>query len=133
MCGLFIEANDSLWSSSTKSVRIEGVVTSIRLESFFWMTLEEISARDDLSVAQLLTKLYLEAIDADHDLGNFTSFLRVCCSRYLSLIADGRIIRGASMPLADIEATPMLNLEKADMLKRQQALPLRQVNNGTVN
>jgi hypothetical protein len=26
-----------------------------------------------------------------------------------------------------------LNLEKADMLKRQQALPLRQDNNGTVN
>jgi predicted DNA-binding ribbon-helix-helix protein len=133
MCGLFIEANDGLWSSSTKSVRIEGVVTSIRLESFFWMILEEISARDDLSVAQLLTKLYLEAIDADHDIGNFTSFLRVCCSRYLSLIADGHITRGASMPLADIEAAPMLNLEKIDMLKRQQALSLRRVNNGTVN
>jgi hypothetical protein len=86
-----------------------------------------------LSVAQLLTKLYLEAIDADHDIGNFTSFLRVCCSRYLSLIADGHITRGASMPLADIEAAPMLNLEKADMLKRQQALSLRRVNNGTVN
>ena len=133
MCGLFIEANDSLWSSSTKSVRIEGVVTSIRLESFFWMILEEISVRDDLSVAQLLTKLYLEALDADHDIGNFTSFLRVCCSRYLSLIADGHITRGASMPLADIEAAPMLNLEKIDMHKRQQALSLRRVNNGTVN
>jgi hypothetical protein len=37
------------------------------------------------------------------------------------------------MPLADIEAAPMLNLEKIDMLKRQQALSLRRVNNGTVN
>ena len=133
MCGLFIEANDSLWSSSTKSMRVDGVVTSIRLESFFWMTLEEISVRDDLSVAQMMTKLYLEAIDADHDIGNFTSFLRVCCSRYLSLVADGRITRDTSTPLADIKATPMLNIEKKDMLKRQQAITLRRTSNGTTN
>ena len=133
MCGLFIEAKDSLWSSSAKSVRIEGVVTSIRWKSFFWMILEVVSARDDLSVTELLTKHYLDAIDADHDIGNFTSVVRVCCSRYLSLIADGNISRGASMPLADIEDATMLNLEKADMLKRQQALSLRRVNNGTVN
>lgn len=133
MCGLFIEANDSLWSSSTKSMRIDGVVTSIRLESFFWITLEEISVRDDLSVAQLMSKLYLEAIDADHDIGNFTFFLRVCCSRYLSLVADGRIIRDTSTPLADIKATPMLTIERKDMLKRQQAITWRRTNNVTIN
>ncbi len=89
MCQLFISADDSLWSSKTKSLRTQGVVTSIRLEVFFWGILEELSFRDQMTVNQLITKLYLESLDADHDIGNFTSFLRVCCSRYLSLISDG--------------------------------------------
>ena len=88
MCQLFINADSNLWGSITKSLRIQGVVTSIRLEAFFWDILEELSFRDQMTVNQAITKLYLESLDADHDIGNFTSFLRVCCSRYLSLIAD---------------------------------------------
>lgn len=34
MCELFINANSDLWSSKTKSLRIQGMVTSIRLEVF---------------------------------------------------------------------------------------------------
>ncbi|WP_261868718.1 ribbon-helix-helix domain-containing protein [Psychrobacter sp. JCM 18901] len=76
MCQLFISADDSLWSSKTKSLRIQGVVTSIRLEVFFWDILEELSFRDQMTVNQLITKLYLESLDADHDIGNFTSFFK---------------------------------------------------------
>jgi len=93
-------------------MRIGGVVTSIRLEKFFWLLLEEISIRDSLSVAQLTTKLYLEAIDAEHDIANFTSFLRVCCSRYLSLVADKQLARDELTPLSDIEATSILDTEE---------------------
>jgi predicted DNA-binding ribbon-helix-helix protein len=93
MCQLFINADSNLWASQTKSLRIDGVVTSIRLENFFWEILEEIAFRDDMTSNQLIAKLYLESIDAAHDMGNYTSFLRVCCSRYLSLIADGDICR----------------------------------------
>ncbi|GAA0410611.1 ribbon-helix-helix domain-containing protein [Cocleimonas flava] len=93
MCQLFINADSNLWASHTKSLRIDGVVSSIRLENFFWQILEEISFRDDMTCNQLITKLYLESLDAEHDMGNFTSFLRVCCSRYLSMIADGDIPR----------------------------------------
>jgi predicted DNA-binding ribbon-helix-helix protein len=93
MCQLFINADSTLWTSRTKSLRIQGVVTSIRLEVFFWDILEELSFRDQMTVNQAITKLYLESLDADHDIGNFTSFLRVCCSRYLSLIADGDLLR----------------------------------------
>ena len=35
MCQLFVEAESEQWLSRTKSLRIEGVVTSIRLENFF--------------------------------------------------------------------------------------------------
>ena len=111
MCQLFIEADQHLWKSRTKSLRIDGVVTSIRLEDFFWDTLEEIAFRDDMTVNQLITRLYFESMDADHDLGNFTSFLRVCCSRYLSLAADGSLTRGEITPIAELNARELLNQE----------------------
>ena len=119
MCQLFINADSYLWTSRTKSLRIEGVVTSIRLEEFFWETLEEIAGRDHMTVNQMITKLYLESLDADHDIGNFTSFLRVCCSRYLSLIADGEIIRDEKVPLSGLETQSILDNEKQIRVRRQ--------------
>jgi len=117
MCQLFISADDSLWSSKTKSLRIQGVVTSIRLEVFFWDILEEVSFRDQMTVNQLITKLYLESLDADHDIGNFTSFLRVCCSRYLSLIADGDLSRETRLPLEKVDAK---NIIQREALRKNQ-------------
>lgn len=111
MCQLFIGADNSLWSSKTKSLRIQGVVTSIRLEVFFWDVLEELSFRDQMTVNQLITKLYLESLDADHDVGNFTSFLRVCCSRYLSLIADGDLSRDTGLSLEKVDAKHIIKQE----------------------
>ena len=111
MCQLFINADSNLWTSITKSLRIQGVVTSIRLEAFFWDILEELSFRDQMTVNQAITKLYLESLDADHDIGNFTSFLRVCCSRYLSLIADGCFLREAEVPLGDVDAKSIIEQE----------------------
>ncbi len=111
MCQLFIGADSTLWESTSKSLRIDGVATSLRMENFFWATLAEIGHRDDMTVNQLITKLYHEAMDADHDLGNFTSFLRVCCSRYLALIAAGDISGELDQPLGIAAA--------ADILKRE--------------
>ena len=81
MCQLFIDADPALWTSHTRSFRMDGMVTSVRLEEMFWRTLETIGHRDDLTVPQLLHRLYNESLDAGHDVGNFTSFLRVCCLR----------------------------------------------------
>lgn len=122
MCQLFIGADNAQWDNRTKSLRINGVATSIRLENFFWSTLEEIAFRDDMTVNQLITKLYLEAIDADHDLGNFTSFIRVCCSRYLSLTADNALDRDLSKPLGNIAAQPILTAEKDRAEARSAAM-----------
>ncbi|HCH31948.1 MAG TPA: intracellular proteinase I [Oceanospirillaceae bacterium] len=111
MCQLFIKADSQMWTSKTKSLRIDSVVTSIRLEHFFWSVLEEIAYRDLITVNQMITKLYLESLDADHDIGNFTSFLRVCCSRYLSLIADGQLMREDAVPLGSLDAGALLKNE----------------------
>ena len=117
MCQLFINANSQLWTYRTKSLRIDGVVTSIRLETFFWDILEELSFRDQMTVNQMITKLYHESLDADHDISNFTSFLRVCASRYLSLIADGDLTRENDSSLAGINAQNILGQEA---LRRNQ-------------
>ncbi|WP_158968780.1 ribbon-helix-helix domain-containing protein [Paraglaciecola sp. L3A3] len=132
MCQLFINADSNLWSSKTKSLRIQGVVTSIRLEVFFWNILEELAFRDQMTVNQAITKLYLESLDADHDIGNFTSFLRVCCSRYLSLMADGDISRQVESPLSDVDAQHIIEQET---LRNQQrkALYTEMPNKSSIN
>jgi predicted DNA-binding ribbon-helix-helix protein len=112
MCQLFIGADSQLWNSHTKSLRIDGVVSSVRLEHFFWNTLEEIAYRDDMTVNSLITKLYFESIDEGHDLGNFTSFLRVCCSRYHSLIAIGQLSSSLTEPLQTVQAKKILKKEQ---------------------
>ena len=73
MCQLFTNSDPAVWKSKSRSIRVDGVVTSVRLETFFWETLEEIGFRDSMSVGQLITKLYREAREAEHDLSNFTS------------------------------------------------------------
>lgn len=96
MCKLYVGANSQLWESQTRSIRMDGMVTSVRLENMFWTVLEEIGKRDDLNVPQLLHQLYNESLDYGHDLGNFTSFLRVCCLRYLNLQLKGLLQNGQS-------------------------------------
>ncbi|MEM5476824.1 ribbon-helix-helix domain-containing protein [Pacificibacter sp. AS14] len=111
MCELFIGADPKLWESRTRSLRIDGVATSIRIENHFWVTLEEIGLRDGMSVAQLITKLWHEAMDADHDLGNFTSFLRVCCTRYHALMAHGDISHNLNDPVSSHHSRHILRAE----------------------
>ncbi|ABG40851.1 conserved hypothetical protein [Paraglaciecola sp. T6c] len=120
MCQLFIEAESEQWLSRTKSLRIEGVVTSIRLENFFWDVLAEIAFRDDMSVNQLITKLYFESQEAELDLSNFTSFLRVCCSRYLSLVADGELTRCEKTPMKKEGIDMLLSQENQRTLARRR-------------
>lgn len=52
MCELFIGSEGDKWVSRTKSLRIDGVATSIRMENFFWAILSEIAARDHMTTNQ---------------------------------------------------------------------------------
>ena len=111
MCKLFIEANTELWKPSTRSIRIQGMVTSIRLEFSFWMVLEEIAARDSLTIPEMLNSLYQEALDIGHDISNFTSFLRVCAMRFISLQLAGDIPTDKGVSIASLDAETILDLE----------------------
>ena len=104
MCKLFIQADPELWRSATHSLRIDGMVTSVRMENYFWHILEEIARRDGMNTAQMITRLYHESIDAGHDLGNFTSFLRVCALRYQALqLTRAALVPTSLVPIRDAE------------------------------
>lgn len=118
MCKLFIQADPSLWRSETHSLRIDGMVTSVRMENYFWHILEEIAQRDGMNTAQMITRLYHESIDAGHDLGNFTSFLRVCALRYQALQLSGDIPTHHQVPIATLDTEQILARE--DSHKRDQ-------------
>lgn len=115
MCKLFINADPELWVSRTHSLRIDGMVTSIRMENAFWQALTEIAARDGMNLPQMVTRLYHESIDAGHDLGNFTSFLRVCALRYVRLQLSGEIPRDTGVAIASLDADAILG-RSADAL-----------------
>lgn len=111
MCKLFVSADPDLYRCRSRSLRLAGVATSIRLENLFWQVLEEIGARDGLSVNQLITRLYNELAAAGGDCGNFASFLRVSCGRYLALQASGHIPADTSVPIRSLDADWVLAAE----------------------
>ncbi|MGD0634475.1 MAG: ribbon-helix-helix domain-containing protein [Beijerinckiaceae bacterium] len=88
MCEIYVKADPILYESRSRSVRVNGVVTSIRLENLFWDVLSEIAKRDGLTTNQLITKLYDEIVDYRGEVSNLASFLRVSCLRYKSLVLD---------------------------------------------
>ncbi|MFZ6687125.1 ribbon-helix-helix domain-containing protein [Undibacterium sp. SXout11W] len=110
MCEIFVKADPGLYESKARSIRLHGVVTSIRLEKLFWHTLQEIAERDGLSTNQLITKLYDELTQYRGHIDNFSSFLRVCCLRYTSLIVDGDISSDKHIPLTGVGLVRQLRI-----------------------
>lgn len=108
MCEIFVSADPASYDSRTRSVRLHGVVSSIRLENLYWTVLEEIAQRDGMSVVQLIEKLYDELVHSRGAVGNFTSFLRVCALRYEALIAHGRIPAETAVPIRSLDAHAVL-------------------------
>lgn len=109
MCKIFISADPASYESRTRSVRLHGVVTSLRLENLHWSVLEEIAGRDGMTVAQLIEKLYDELVADRGAVGNFSSFLRVCALRYENLIAQGLLPRDAAIPIRSLDADRVLS------------------------
>ena len=111
MCKLFINADPQLWQTRLRSVRIEGFSTSVRLENLYWRVLEELAARDGMTLTQLLSRLYGELLETHGEVENFSSFLRVCCGRYLILQLVGDIPRDLGHPIRSLDADGILARE----------------------
>jgi predicted DNA-binding ribbon-helix-helix protein len=91
MCEIYVKADPILYEARSRSVRIHGVVTTLRLENLFWDVLAQIAARDGLTTNQLIAKLYDELIEHRGEVPNLASFLRVSCMRFLNLQAAGAL------------------------------------------
>lgn len=96
MCELYVRADPILYESRTRSLRIHGVVTTIRLENLFWDVLSQIAAEDGMTTNQLITKLWDEILEWRGEVPNMASFLRVSCLRYL----DSKRASEAHRPVA---------------------------------
>ena len=89
MCGLYAHQPQSNYESQTRSLRIGGHSTSVRLERAFWDTLEQIAAKEGVSLAKFLTALHDEVLDHHGEVTNFASLLRTCCLIYSSQTIAG--------------------------------------------
>jgi predicted DNA-binding ribbon-helix-helix protein len=84
MCRMFAHQPQSNYESQTRSLRLGGHSTSIRLENTFWSILEDIAAREGSSVAKFVTTLHDEVLLYHGDVQNLASLLRCSCLLYVS-------------------------------------------------
>jgi len=80
MCRLFAHQPQRDYESQTRSLRIGGHCTSIRLEMSFWDTLDEIAAKEGMSLAKFLTTLHNEVLDDHGEVNNFASLFALFLS-----------------------------------------------------
>jgi predicted DNA-binding ribbon-helix-helix protein len=100
MCRIFSGQAPESYEGQTRSIRIGGHSTSIRLEAAFWAILEEIAAAQGMSLGKFVTKLHDEVLDLHGEVRNFASLLRCCCLIYLGELR-GRPREPAAMALLE--------------------------------
>jgi|SRR5579872_1307820 len=106
MCNIYVKADAMQYESRTRSLRIHGVPTTIRMENLFWDVLGEMAARDGQTTNQLIVKLHDELTAYREDAFNFASFLRVCCLRYLAILEGHLREADAAAPEVTLRAVP---------------------------
>ena len=83
MCDLYASTDPGAYECVTRSVRLHGHVTSLRLEARFWAIIDEIAAAEGLSTPRFIGLLHDEVLERRGEVGNFASLLRVICTVYL--------------------------------------------------
>ncbi len=96
MCRIFAGQDPANYASETRSVRLMGHVTSVRLEARFWEVLEEIAEVQGMAMGRFLSLLYEEALEINGEVGNFASLLRCCCLNFLDPTFDREALRQAA-------------------------------------
>jgi predicted DNA-binding ribbon-helix-helix protein len=79
MCHLFASQCPDSYAFETRSIRLNGQSTSLRLERIFWGILEEIASGEAMSVPRFISTLHQEILLLRGEVPNFTSHLRCIC------------------------------------------------------
>lgn len=88
MCQIFAGQDPADHESETRSIRLNGHSTSIRLETAFWRVVDSIAVREGMTTPQFVSKLHDEVLELRGEVRNFTSLLRCAC-----LLEAGRTAR----------------------------------------
>jgi predicted DNA-binding ribbon-helix-helix protein len=102
MCKVYLSSDPIQYEARSRTLRIHGVATTIRLENEFWGVLQNIAKSEGKTTNQIITELYDEAVmnSPDETPRNFASVLRVSCCRYLEINATPRLeARPGAAPL----------------------------------
>ena len=83
MCEYFVKADPIQYEQRSRTVRIKGVLTSIRLENMVWDILAEMAEEEGCTTNALIAKFHNEILTHRGEVPNFASFLRVTGMRYL--------------------------------------------------
>ena len=83
MCQIFAGQDQERYESVTRSLRLNGQSTSIRLERSFWHIVDQIAAEEQLSTPAFISKLHAEVLEIHGEALNFTSLLRCACTIHL--------------------------------------------------
>src|SRR5450631_3072057 len=83
MCKIFSHLDPDLYEFQTRSVRLSGHSTSIRLEVAFWHALEKIALAQGAPLGRFLTTLHDEVLEFRGEARNFASLLRCACLKYV--------------------------------------------------
>lgn len=99
MCYVFAGQDPDGFEAVSRSVRIGGHCTSIRIEAAFWDVLDEIAREQGVSTPKFLSLLYDEVLEIRGEVTNFASMLRTTCLLHL------RGHRAAARELAALRQT----------------------------
>ncbi len=88
MCELFAGQKQSNYQFLTRSIRLNGQCTSVRLERKFWNILDEMAECEDVSTPQFISKVHTEVVALHGEASNFASLLRCACLVYLEKQAE---------------------------------------------
>lgn len=100
MCHVFASQDPEIYRTITRSVRLNGFSTSIRLEALFWSILDQIAKKEGMSTARFISTLHDEVLELRGEVGNFTSLLRVTCASFIERNLDMNVVQFARSDLA---------------------------------
>ncbi len=83
MCSIFSNIPREAYACETRSVRLGGHATSVRLERAYWSVLERLAAGQGMPLGRFLTELHDEVLELHGSVGNFSSMLRCVCLVHL--------------------------------------------------
>jgi predicted DNA-binding ribbon-helix-helix protein len=101
MCEYFVKADPIQYEQRARTIRIHGVLTSIRLENMVWDVLAEMAEVEGCTTNHLIVQFHDEILAHRGEVPNFASFLRITGMRFLRRkLTEAERMLGGALPNA---------------------------------